>query len=374
MALKKAYFRPTWIEINLENVAYNVKNMKERLPAHCELTAVVKADAYGHGAVAIAKKALESGADRLAVALLEEAIELRTHGITAPIIVLSRMNPAYVNLAVQYNLTVTVFQKEWLLDAENSLKEGKMRIHLELDTGMGRTGIREREELVEILDIILQSNRIYLTGVYTHFATADEEDASYMQEQESRYKAMLEIIETKYPEKFERHAANSAATIRTNDYLFDSVRYGISLYGIYPSKYIQQQTRLKIKQVFSLQSELISVKLVKANETISYGATYKTTQDEWIGTVPIGYGDGWIRKLQGQSVLIAGKRMPIVGRICMDQLMVRLDQPYEIGEQVTLIGKQGDEEITMEEIARKLETIPYEIPCMIGKRVPRIYI
>lgn len=370
--MNQAYFRPTWAEINLGNIAYNIKNMKKRLPTESQLIAVVKADAYGHGALAIAKRALEAGATGLAVALLEEAIDLRTNGIVAPILVLGRMNPAYAQLAVKYDLTVTVFQEEWLVEANLCLKEGELTIHLEIDTGMGRTGIRERTELIRIIDILKKSERISLSGVYTHFATSDEADPSYMHQQEARFQELLKDIPTEGVPII-LHAANSAASIRETSGHYDAIRFGISMYGIYPSEYVKEHTDLILKSAFSLQSEIISIKHVKMGETISYGATYQTETDEWIATIPIGYGDGWTRGLQGQTVLIAGKRMPLVGRICMDQCMIKLDQRYEVGERVTLIGKQGEAEITVEEIAERLGTIPYEIPCMIGKRVPRIY-
>lgn len=351
--------------------------MKEKLTPSTKLIAVVKANAYGHGAIEVAKRALDSGASALAVALLEEAAELRSAGIEAPILVLGRVAPQFAPAACKIGATLTVFQPEWLKEAKTELIRAdcrqKLKVHLELDTGMSRTGIRSLSALEACLEELKDNPRIYLSGVYTHFATADEENSALYDAQIERFKKSAAWLEENWPHPVALHISNSAASIQHTEDAMDFIRYGVGMYGLYPSPYIKEQRQILLRPAFSLHSELIEVKQVRKGETVSYGATYTAEDDEWIGTVPVGYADGWIRKLQGASVLVGGKRMPIVGRICMDQFMIRLDEAYPVGESVTLIGKQGNEEITMDELAEKLETIVYEIPCMIGARIPRVY-
>lgn len=369
-------YRPSWAEVDLECIQYNIRQIKEELNIPSKIMAVVKANAYGHGAVKVAEEALKSGAEALAVALLEEAIELRNGGVEAPILVLGKVLPEFSPVAAKQNIMLTVFQKEWLEKAEQHMSESEescLYIHLELDTGMNRTGILTEEELQACLESLKKSKCIYLTGAYTHFATADEEGSAYYMQQLDRFKNLAAVFETIWPDPVAWHMSNSAATIHFPKDAADYIRYGVSMYGLYPSPYLAKVQPVQLKQAFSLHSRLVEVKHVQRGETISYGRTYTAEHAEWIGTVPIGYADGWLRKLQGADVLIAGKRMPIVGRICMDQFMVRLDQEYSVGEHVTLIGKQGEEEITMQETADLLDTIVYEVPCTISARIPRVY-
>jgi len=369
-------YRPSWAEVDLECIQYNIGQIKEELNIPSKIMAVVKANAYGHGGVEIAQTALKAGAEAVAVALLEEAIELRNAGIDAPILVLGKVLPEFSPVAAGQNIMLTVFQKEWIEEAEKHMvdsKEANLHIHLELDTGMNRTGIFDEEELEACLEALKKSESIYLTGAYTHFATADEEDSAYYMQQLDRFKKLASVFETIWPDPVAWHTSNSAATIHFPNDAADYIRYGVSMYGLYPSPYLAQTQPIKLKQAFSLHSRLVEVKQVQPGETISYGRTYMAEAAEWIGTVPIGYADGWLRKLQGADVLIAGKRMPIVGRICMDQFMVKLDQEYSVGEMVTLIGKQQAEEITMQETADLLDTIVYEVPCTISARIPRVY-
>lgn len=368
-----SFFRPTWAEIDLDAIAYNLKQIKKELQIDSKIMAVVKADAYGHGAEAVAKTALEAGADALAVALLEEGIKLRKSGIQAEILVLGWVDPRYVKIAMENDITLTFFQLDWLKEVQKQELSGTLKVQLELDTGMGRTGIRTINELKLVLEVLNLNNCIYLTGVYTHFATADGEDLTYFEEQQARFNQMLEYFYSIWKKPVAIHTSNSAASIRNPKQLNHYIRFGVSMYGLFPSNVVKAEDKIQLKQAFSLYSRLISVKQLPAGESIGYGATYRTTANEWIGTVPIGYADGWIRKLQGMSVLINGKRMPIVGRICMDQFMVRLDQAYDVGEQVTLVGTQLGDTIDFDELADYLETINYEIPCIIGARVPRVY-
>ncbi|MDY0410452.1 alanine racemase [Virgibacillus soli] len=368
-------FRNTWVEINLDAIGYNIRQMKHKLPTHTEVIAVVKADAYGHGSIEVAKKALESGAKALAVALLEEAIELRRASITAPILVLGWVAPELAPIAATHEITLTVFQKDWVLLVQQERLPKPLHVHMKWDTGMGRIGIRTEQELHELLQILKVSKQLKLTGVFTHFATADEQDLSYFQEQLQQFNQFLNLFKKEWPEQIAIHIGNSAAAIRFPDEMYNYIRFGISMYGLYPSNVIKEnEYDLALKPAFSLKSSLIHVKKVQKGTSISYGKTYTTTADEWIGTLPIGYGDGWARKLQGIHVLVNGKRMPIVGRICMDQTMILLDKCYPVGTNVTLIGKQKGEEIALDDVAQYMDTINYEVACMINKRVPREYV
>lgn len=365
-----SYYRDTWVEINLDAIENNIIELKKRLPKGKEIYAVVKANGYGHGDEQVAKVALQAGAHGLAVSLLDEAISLRLAHIQAPIIVMGRVRPEDASLAVKYDITLTVFQKEWLEELPNI--EGSLRIHLKIDTGMGRVGVRSEEEIRDIISLVEKKN-VQITGVFTHFATADEPDLEYYHKQNHRFSALLDELKNLYPKPFEIHTGNSAAALRFPEEMYDSVRYGISMYGLYPSDWVKQHPPFQLIPALSLQSKLIHVKKLPPGESVSYGATYTTKTDEWIGTVPIGYADGWIRKLQGSEVLVGGKRAQIVGRICMDQMMIRLEEPIPVGSQVTMIGKQESETISMDEIAQHLDTINYEVSCMISNRVPRVY-
>lgn len=367
-------YRETWAEIDLDAIRYNIKQMKDRLPQTSFITAVVKANGYGHGSVQVAKTALASGATALAVALLEEAIVLRKAGIEAPILVLSRVSPKGAIEAARQNITLTFFQMEWLEEVSKYRLPKELKVHMKWDTGMGRSGIRTEEELKQILQALNKQNNIHLTGVYTHFATADGADLSYFEKQQKCFDHLLGIFNQYWSELVSVHVGNSAASIRFPKKMHTFIRFGIAMYGMYPSFVLKKEKAIDLKQAFSLHSRLIHVKKVPINQSIGYGATYKTSNEEWIGTIPIGYGDGWVRKLQGMHVLIEGKKLPIVGRICMDQMMVQLDKAYPIGTKVTLIGKQKGAKIEMDDVAQYLDTISYEIPCMLNQRIPRIYL
>jgi len=365
------FYRDTWVEIDLDAIAYNVRELRKRVHADNKIIAVVKANGYGHGALQIAKEALQSGADCLAVAFLDEAIHLRKNGITAPILVLGASRPRDVAIAIKYKVTLTVYHIDWLEDAIQFLnKDAHVAIHLKLDTGMGRIGLRKEQEIQQVEELLANHPNIVVEGVFTHFATADEKNSIYFEKQIQRFKELLAAF-SKLPAIV--HCSNSAASLLYPDLQYNAIRMGISMYGLTPSLEIESDLPYSLKEAFSLRTKLVQVKKLNKGDRVSYGATYEAEKEEWIGTLPIGYADGWLRKLQGQEVLIEGKRVPIVGRICMDQCMVRLPYYLEPGTQITLIGKQKDEEISVNEIATKLDTINYEVTCMISARVPRIY-
>ncbi len=315
-------YRPTWIEINLDAIEYNIQQLQKRLPEKTEIVAVVKANGYGHGDIEVAKAALTAGASKLAVALLGEAIQLRKAGIQAPIIVLGWVDSNFVREAINYSITLTFFQKEWIKEIKQIDFHGKLSLHLKVDTGMGRIGITSKEELNELL-AELDDPRLELTGAYTHFATADETNLDYFEQQQVKWEEFEKQIETG-SNHIMLHTGNSAASMRFPRKMLHAVRFGISMYGLYPSDAVKQENPIDLQAALSLHSRLIHVKQVPTGSSISYGATYTTEKEEWIGTIPIGYADGFARKLTGSAILIEGKRMPIVGKICMDQCMLDL--------------------------------------------------
>lgn len=365
------FYRDTWAEVDLDCILSNVASVKKLLPQDVDVIAVVKANAYGHGDIQVAETALEAGAAYLAVAFMDEAIALRNKGINAPILVLGATRAEDVPIAVSYGITLTVFQQEWLQKAKEHLKANdQVSVHIKLDTGMGRIGIRSKEELAEIEQMIMEDNRFYLEGIYTHFATADELDQTYFQTQLEMFQELLSVLKRR-PRYV--HSSNSAAAIRFPNAYFNAVRLGIAMYGLTPSLEMEKEIPFELREAFSLKSRLVHVKQLQKGDKVSYGATYESDGGEWIGTLPIGYADGWIRKLSGLEVLVDGKRSPIVGRICMDQCMVRLPHYVPVGTTVTLIGEQSGQFLSINEIAEKLDTINYEVPCIIAHRVPRLY-
>ncbi|WP_026574159.1 alanine racemase [Bacillus sp. UNC438CL73TsuS30] len=372
MEERSFFYRDTWAEVDLDCIHANVSSVKKLLPKEVEIIAVVKANAYGHGDVQVAREALDAGATHLAVAFMDEALALRKKGITAPILVLGASRAEDVQMAADKQITLTVFQKDWLLEAQKHLKtDSRVSVHIKLDTGMGRLGIRSKEEVEDFEQLVSLDQRFHLEGIFTHFATADELNQTYFNQQFELFQELVSVLKVR-PKYV--HCSNSAATLRFQSGIYNAVRLGIAMYGLTPSLEMEPEIPFSLNEAFSLRSKLVHVKQLSKGDKISYGATYEASGDEWIGTVPVGYADGWIRKLQGQEVLVNGIRVPIVGRICMDQFMVRLPHEVPVGTNVTLIGKDNNQFISINEIAKKLETINYEVPCIITNRVPRLYI
>lgn len=365
-------YRPTKAMINLSAIQKNIQSLKQHLRRETEVIAVVKADGYGHGIAEVAQAALQAGAGMVSVATPDEALMLREHGINNDILVMAPSPTAFAEVAAQLSISVTVSSISWLAQIEKAAKdfEKPLKLHVKIDSGMGRVGVREKAELKEMIQLIERVDAFQLEGVFMHFSCADEPSIEVTTAQQGIFTEFVSL----FPEKPKFvHASNSAATLMYPEYQFDAVRFGISLYGIAPSNYVKKQLPFPLEPALSLESELSFVKKLNEGQSISYGGTYTTQEEEWIGTIPIGYADGLKRGLRGQEVLIDGKRVPIVGTICMDQCMVKLPKEMPIGERVTLIGVQGDEEITVEEWADKMNTIPYEIVVSITKRVPRVY-
>lgn len=366
------FYRDTWVEVDLDCILENVKRMKDFLPKEVQIMAVVKANAYGHGDVEVAKTALEAGATYLAVAFIDEAISLRRGGINEPILVLGASRPTDVKIAAENNVSLTIYSKDWLDEVvENYQGTTPLSLHLKLDTGMGRLGVKEKEEVEAIYNTIERNARLQLEGVFTHFATADEIVTSYFEQQYQNFVRMLEWIPKK-PKMI--HCGNSATGFRFPDKVFNVVRLGIGMYGMTPSLEIKDELPYQLEEAFSFHSKLVHVKQLAKGEKVSYGATFTADEDMWVGTVPVGYADGWVRKLQDTSVLIEGEYCQIIGRVCMDQFMVRLPRKLSVGAKVTLIGKQKENIITVDDVAKALETINYEVTCTISFRVPRIFL
>lgn len=370
----EAFYRPTWVEISLDALKHNWNEFRKAIPKNIRMMAVVKANAYGHGAVEIAREALALGADYLGVAFLDEALSLRRAGIDAPILVLGYTSQDGLPLALEHRITLTVFSPEILaaIKGMQPSADGKrLKIHIKIDSGMGRLGLHQEQDAIPFIEQALALPNVDVEGLFTHYATADKADKSYMQAQYCKFKRIADHFADQIPIV---HAGNSATAIDAPELACNMVRLGVSMYGLYPSEEVIKE-RIELKPVFSLKTRIVHLKRLPAGEGISYGLLYQTQGDEWIATLPIGYADGFSRMLNGiGDALVGGKRVPVVGSICMDQCMIRVSGEERLGDEVVLIGRQGDMEISADELAKKLGTINYEIPCMISHRVPRVYV
>lgn len=372
-----SYFRPTRVEISLDALRANLQGFRRVLPEHVNMMVVVKADAYGHGAVEVSREALRCGATYIAVAFLDEGLELRQAGITAPILVLGYTPPEGLEWAWKHDITVNVYSHE-VLDAFERLepREKPLSIHIKVDSGMNRLGLVTEHEAVELIERALRIPGLLVEGIFTHFASADDADKTYTMEQYRRFDRIVKGFRERGIEFTYVHASNSAAAIDCPDVSYNMVRLGIAMYGLYPSEEVNHQI-IDLEPVLSIKTGVVMVKSLPHDSGVSYGTIYRTQGEETIATLPIGYADGFSRMLTGKAVaLVRGKRVPIVGRICMDQCMVNVTGMDNIlnEEEVVIIGKQGDQRITAEEHADWLGTINYEITCMISHRVPRVYI
>ncbi|NLK00871.1 MAG: alanine racemase [Clostridia bacterium] len=370
--------RPVWAEVNLRNLAFNMKGIKGVLKGGSKLAAVVKANAYGHGANAISKAALRNGADCLCVAVLDEAISLRDEGIQVPIIILGYTPYPDLHVVNHYDLTQTIFElgQAELLSKVSVDSGRKTKIHLKIDTGMGRLGFPTGGKTLDIIRKIMELPGLTVEGIYTHFANADALDKSHTLEQFNDFLMFLDELGKNNFRIPVVHAANSAALMDLPQTHLDMVRPGIILYGHYPAEEVNKKA-LPLKPVMTLKARIADVKKVRAGSKISYGCTYTAKKDSLIAVIPIGYADGYSRLLSNRGeVLIRGFRAPVVGAVCMDQMMVDVGHIPGIGtnEEVVLIGKQGREEVNAEEIASFTRTINYEVLCRISERIPRKYI
>lgn len=376
-------YRPTQAVIDLDALYSNYTELRQGLPSDMKLLACVKANAYGHGAATVAKELERYGADYLSVAFLDEALELRRAGVKIPVLILGYTPPHGVRTAWEHDITLTVFSWEVLetiRDLDPSEFPHKLKVHIKIDSGMGRLGLLPGEEAFAFIRNALQIPHVEVEGMYTHYATADEEDKSYTLEQYRRFQEVVDALREHEIHIPIIHTGNSAVAIDIPELSCRMVRIGIALYGLYPSDEVRRD-RIKLRPILSLTTELVRVKTMPPHSAISYGAKYVTDRDERIGTIPIGYADGYSRLLGGKAqVLIRGRRVPVVGTICMDQCMVSLQplaeeaEEIQAGEEVVLIGQQSGGEITADELASMLGTIHYEVICMLAHRIPRLYV
>lgn len=368
--------RPVWAEVDLKAIENNIKEIK-RVAKDKEIIAVVKADAYGHGALDVVPVLLKNGADRLAVAVITEAIELREAGINVPILILGYTPISFADDIINYDIEQTVFDLNYAKElSKAALRLGKKaKIHISLDTGMGRIGFIPNEESINAIEEISKLDGIEITGMFTHFSTADEADKNYTREQFEKYKWTVDQLEKRDINVGIKHVANSATIIDLEEYYYDAIRPGIILYGYYPSNEVNKE-KIKIRPALTLKSHVIHLKEVKEGTYISYGRKYVTKGIEKIATLPIGYADGYTRLLSGKvKVIINNKLVPVVGRICMDQCMINVSEldSVKVGDEVILLGETENCKYNADDIAKEIDTISYEILCMIGKRVPRVY-
>ncbi|WP_412988819.1 alanine racemase [Pediococcus siamensis] len=364
--------RPTVITVDGDAIRHNVAAEIAQLNPDSELFAVIKADGYGHGMTHVAKYAAEAGATGFCVAILDEALTLRAAGFQQPILVLGIVEPCYAQLIADQKISVAVGSQAWLAEAISYLKGNTVvRVHLALDTGMGRIGFQTPEELHAALDFLTGHDQQFdFEGIFTHFATADEKEQTYFETQLQRFRDFMAVVPRK-PRYV--HVANSATSLWHQVCDGNMIRFGVAMYGMNPSGRLLTVPRV-IHPAMTLKSALVFVKKLPRGRSVSYGATYTAAADEWIGTVPIGYADGYPRCLQGFHVLINGQFCEIVGRVCMDQFMVRLPEKMPVGTEVVLVGESGSQHITMVDVAEAAGTINYEIACGFSARIPRRYV
>ncbi len=366
-------FRPTHAEIDLNKLKKNVREIKKTVSPTVKLMAIVKANAYGHGSVEIAKAAETAGADYFGVASLGEALELRSSSIKTPILILSETDHSHIERVLDADITQTVYTLELaqLLSDTASHKRKKAKVHVKIDTGMSRVGVLP-ENARSLIEKIIRLPGIELEGIFTHFAKADDPDSGFTMEQFGKFNKIIESLKAGGIKVPILHAANSAAMINFPETRLDMVRIGICLYGLKPSA---DNKGPEIEPVLYFKTKVLYIKEVPENTPVSYGASYHTSKRTKIATLPVGYADGLSRGLSNKgSVIIKGKKYPIAGNVTMDMTMVEVgSDKIEIGDEAVLIGRDGNEEITVGEIAGLDGTINYEVVCGIGKRVPRLY-
>ena len=364
--------RPTQLRVNLDALLNNYNKLNSLNNEKIGL-AVVKADSYGLGSKVIAEHLYQNGVRHFVTATLEEALELKDVIKDSMVLVLGVINSQNVKYAVENNVSLTCPSKEWLEESLVHLQqiEGKLKIHVKLDTGMGRIGTSDLEELKEI-DNLLDSEKIDFEGIFSHYSNADGEDDNYDNYQTENFERSLKIF-THKPKYI--HIENSAGTVKysNRDDQYNLTRIGIAMYGCYPSGNIEKLDKVQLEPVASLVSKVTHVKKIQAGQKLGYGVSYEAKQDEYIATVPIGYADGLLRRAQGFKIRVGSEECEIVGRVCMDQLMVRCSKNVKVGDDVLFFGEYSGQKVSVDEFAEYQNTISYEIFCCINKRVPRVY-
>lgn len=370
-------YRDTWAEISLDAIKHNTDQFNKYIGPTVKLMAVVKADGYGHGAVPVAKAALQAGADYLGVAILDEAIQLREAGITHPILVLGYTPIRSVRQAILAGIDLAVFTEDVLNEVifQSQQLQRRAAIHLKIDTGMTRIGVQTREEAYILAKKAKAAPFVTLEGIFTHFANADSSDPSYTLQQYERFQSVISFLNYQHIRIPLKHCCNSAGTMNFPEMHLDMVRVGIGLYGLYPDDSLKNHT-ISFQQAMTLKTKIVGLKKVSKSQSISYGCTYTPSTDRLIATLPIGYADGLSRHLSNcGQFLLHGQRVLVAGRVCMDQTMIDVTSvpSCQQGDEVIVFG--GDDEAfqSIDEIALLMGTINYEVVCLIGKRVPRIY-
>lgn len=368
--------RAVWAEINLDNLAHNMREVRRVTNKNTKVTAVIKADGYGHGAKDIASTLLENGADRFAVATLSEAIQLRKEIHNVEIMVLGYTPNIQAQDVIKNNIIQTIYSLDQAKEFSQiaiSLNK-KVTVHIKIDTGMHRLGLLPNEDTINEIIEINKLNSLIIEGIFTHFATADEIDKEYTRDQVNKFNYVTTELEKKGLKIPLKHVSNSAAIIDLPEFNYDMVRAGIMLYGLYPSNHINRNI-VDLKEVMCLKTKIAQIKNLNAGSSISYGLNFTVQKNSKIAILPIGYADGYSRTLSNQShVMINGKKAPIVGNICMDQCIIDVTGiDINMEDDVILFGG-NDNGITIDSIAKLLQTINYEVVCMVKKRVPRVYI
>lgn len=367
----------TWAEVDLDAIAHNMREIRKITNKNAQIMAVVKADAYGHGFMEVSKTLLENGADRLAVAVLQEGKQLRSRGVSVPILILGASMENDIEDIINFDITPNVFSYDFAkaISYMAEKKEKVTKIHIKLDTGMSRIGYVVSDNNDEIIDEIVKISKlpyIEIEGIFSHFSTSDEYDDSYTRLQFKRFMSVTNALKERGVDIPIKHICNSAGIMMYPEMHLDMVRPGIILYGMYPSDEVDK-TRLDLIPAMSLKSKITYVKEVESGRGVSYGKEYITDKTTKIATVPIGYADGYLRKAAKHGKMIVnGVKVPIIGRICMDQCMIDVSDVHNIerGDEAIIFGREG---ITIDDLASWLETINYEVSCVIGKRIPRIY-
>ena len=374
-----------WAEIDLAAIAHNIRQLRRITHSKAQLMVAVKANGYGHGAVPVAKTAIQNGADQLGVARLQEGVELRQAGIQAPILVMGYTPANDIQALLDHNLMPTLFDLENARNMSSAViaQNRTLACHIKVDTGMGRLGVPcdaltldGGENTVDDIMTMAHLPGLELSGLFTHFATADAGDKSFAKTQFSRFQQLLTAVEAAGLKVPLKHAANSGAIIDLPETHLDMVRAGISVYGLYPSTEVDTK-RIDLRPALQLKAKVINVKQVPAGTKISYGGTWEAPSPTTIATIPAGYGDGYSRLLSNRgTMLVHGTKAPIVGRVCMDLTMLDVGHidDVEMEDEVVLIGRQGNEEITADDIADQLGTINYEVVTALMARVPRVYV
>jgi len=365
----------TWIEIDLDNVAHNIRVIREKVGKDTKILAVIKADAYGHGAVEISKTLVRNSVDMLGVAYLGEAIELRENGINIPILILNPFLPEQVDDINKYSLEITICNFNTARELSKTAKRNhcNIKVHMEVDTGMGGAGVHPDKTLSFIKDLLLLEN-ITLEGIFTHFHSSEVQDKTHTHKQNKTFKTVLKQLEDEGIHVPLKHAANSAAILDMPNTYFNMIRPGLILYGIYPSCSVSKN--IDIKPVMTFKTRIINLKILDPGNTVGYGRTFKVSKQTRVATIPVGYKDGFSRYFSNVGkVLVNRKLVPIMGRICMDRCFIDVTNltDINIGSEVTLFGSQKDKTISIESAAVLIDTIPYEIVCNIGRKVPKIF-